>query len=37
MKLIESLPRVEGLIIDSKRNIYRSSGLRAYEFLERGK
>ena len=37
IKLIDSLPRVEGLIIDSKRNIYRSSGLRAYEFLERGK
>lgn len=34
MELIESLPEVEGLIIDSKKNIYRSSGLAKYEISE---
>jgi thiamine biosynthesis lipoprotein len=31
IQLIEFLPEVEGLIIDSNRNIYRSSGLAVYE------
>jgi len=34
LQLIESLPEVEGLIIDSNRNIYRSSGLALYEISE---